>query len=78
MCLAKIDVPALISASIGGFLVLLAYFFAFQNEKGSYVKSRFGMGVPESTATALIPLQFRGLDIYIGHLYIGHLYIVKW
>ena len=63
--LAKIDTPALVSAGIGGSLVLLAYVIVFRNEKESYVKSRFWVGINESTATALIPLQLAAAIGYI-------------
>ena len=66
--LAEIDVPALISAGIGDFLVLLIYFFTFQNEKGSYVKSRFWMGGSRINNDCLDPVTvYSGGWIYRFH-----------
>lgn len=53
----KIDAPALTLAAVGGAAVLITYGVVFRNERESYVESRFWLGIPASTATAMIPLQ---------------------
>lgn len=68
MPLAKIDVPALILAAIGGAAVLVAYYGVFKDEKDSYVESRFWIGIHRSTATALVPFQVTAAFGYIVFL----------
>lgn len=51
------DVASLIVAITGGLLVVCAYIYVFKNEREGYVNSRFWIGIPPSTASAIIPLQ---------------------
>jgi len=55
-------------ANIGSLAVIATYLYVFSQEDESYLISRFWVGIPRQTATALVPLQAAAAVGYIVFL----------